>query len=79
MPLLCVISLNGRWTADPERNSPAAISAARAMTRCARLYAEHLAEREAIRPAPAARLTEFAEQLRWRVRAVDGQKPGKCL
>lgn len=43
----------------------------------ARLYAEHVAEREAIRPAPAARLTEFAEQLRWRVLAVDGQKPGK--
>ena len=22
LPLLCVISLNGRWTADPERNKP---------------------------------------------------------
>jgi hypothetical protein len=48
-----VISLNGGWTADPERNSPAAISATRAMTRRRALgcYAEHVVEREAIRPA----------------------------
>jgi len=33
LPLLCVISLNGGWTADPERNKPAATSAIRATTR----------------------------------------------
>src|SRR5262249_61238590 len=33
LPLLCVISLNGGWTADPEGHTPAASPATRAITR----------------------------------------------
>ena len=33
LPFLCVISLNGGWTADPERTSPTAISATRATSK----------------------------------------------
>ena len=40
LPVLVVISLNGGWTADPERaTSPAAISAIRATTRWPRRWA----------------------------------------
>ena len=37
LPLLCVISLNDGWTADPERNKPGRDLATRATTRCPRL------------------------------------------
>jgi thiamine pyrophosphate-dependent acetolactate synthase large subunit-like protein len=33
LPLLCVISLNGGWTADPERNKPDRNPATPATTR----------------------------------------------
>ena len=54
LPLLCVISLNGGWTADPERNKPGrdfGYTRYDKMAEALGCYAEYLEEPEAIRPA----------------------------
>jgi thiamine pyrophosphate-dependent acetolactate synthase large subunit-like protein len=54
MPLLCVISLNGGWTADPERNTPGRDLAYTRYDKIAEAlgcYAEYVEQPEEIRPA----------------------------
>jgi thiamine pyrophosphate-dependent acetolactate synthase large subunit-like protein len=54
LPLLCVISLNGGWTADPERNKPGrdlGYTRYDKMAEALGCYAEYVEEPEAIRPA----------------------------
>ena len=54
LPLLCVISLNGGWTADPERNKPGrdlGYTRYDKMAEALGCYAEYVEEPEDIRPA----------------------------
>jgi thiamine pyrophosphate-dependent acetolactate synthase large subunit-like protein len=54
LPLLCVISLNGGWTADPERNKPGrdlGYTRYDKMAEALGCYAEYVEEPEGIRPA----------------------------
>jgi thiamine pyrophosphate-dependent acetolactate synthase large subunit-like protein len=54
LPLLCVISLNGGWTADPERNKPGrdlGYTRYDKMAEALGCYAEYVEEPEEIRPA----------------------------
>jgi len=54
LPLLCVISLNGGWTADPEHNKPGrdlGYTRYDKMAEALGCYAEYVEEPEAIRPA----------------------------
>jgi thiamine pyrophosphate-dependent acetolactate synthase large subunit-like protein len=54
LPLLCVISLNGGWTADPERNKPGRDLGYTRYDKTAEAlacYAEYVEEPEGIRPA----------------------------
>jgi thiamine pyrophosphate-dependent acetolactate synthase large subunit-like protein len=54
LPLLCVISLNGGWTADPERNKPGrdlGYTRYDKMAEALGCYAEYAEEPEDIRPA----------------------------
>src|SRR5438128_5077306 len=54
LPLLCVISLNGGWTADPQRNKPGrdlGYTRYDKMAEALGCYAEYVEEPEAIRPA----------------------------
>jgi hypothetical protein len=57
MPLLCVISLNGGWTADPERNKPGRDLAYTRYDKIAEAlgcYAEYVEQRErSARPCSA--------------------------
>jgi hypothetical protein len=60
-PLPCVMSLNGGWTADPERNKPGrdlGYTRYDKMAEALGCYAEYMEEPEAIRhpPGPATRL-----------------------
>ena len=54
LPLLCVISLNGGWTADPEGNKPGrylGYTRYGKMAEALGCYAEYVEEPEEIRPA----------------------------
>jgi thiamine pyrophosphate-dependent acetolactate synthase large subunit-like protein len=54
LPLLCIISLNGGWTADPERNKPGrdlGYTRYDKMAEALGCYAEYVEEPEDIRPA----------------------------
>ena len=54
LPLLCVISLNGGWTADPEHNKPGRDLGYTRYDKMADglgCYAEYVEEPEGIRPA----------------------------
>ena len=54
LPLLCVISLNGGWTADPEHNKPGrdlGYTRYDKMAEALGCYAEYVEEPEDIRPA----------------------------
>jgi thiamine pyrophosphate-dependent acetolactate synthase large subunit-like protein len=54
LPLLCIISLNGGWTADPERNKPGrdlGYTRYDKMAEALGCYAEYVEEPEGIRPA----------------------------
>jgi thiamine pyrophosphate-dependent acetolactate synthase large subunit-like protein len=54
LPLLCVISLNGGWTADPERNKPGrdlGYTRYDKMAEALGCYAEYVEDPEDIRPA----------------------------
>ena len=54
LPLLCVISLNGGWTADPEGNKPGrylGYTRYDKMAEALGCYAEYVEEPEDIRPA----------------------------
>jgi thiamine pyrophosphate-dependent acetolactate synthase large subunit-like protein len=54
LPLLCVISLNGGWTADPERDKPGrdlGYTRYDKMAEALGCYAEYVEEPEGIRPA----------------------------
>ena len=54
LPLLCIISLNGGWTADPERNKPGrdlGYTRYDKMAEALGCYAEYVEEPEEIRPA----------------------------
>jgi thiamine pyrophosphate-dependent acetolactate synthase large subunit-like protein len=54
LPLLCVISLNGGWTADPERNKPGrdlGYTRYDKMAEALGCYAEYVEEPEDVRPA----------------------------
>jgi thiamine pyrophosphate-dependent acetolactate synthase large subunit-like protein len=54
LTLLCVISLNGGWTADPERNKPGrdlGYTRYDKMAEALGCYAEYVEEPEDIRPA----------------------------
>jgi thiamine pyrophosphate-dependent acetolactate synthase large subunit-like protein len=54
LPLLCVISLNGGWTADPERNKPGrdlGYTRYDKMAEAVGCYAEYVEDPEDIRPA----------------------------
>jgi len=54
LPLLCVVSLNGGWTADPERNKPGrdlGYTRQDKMAEALGCYAEYVEEPEGIRPA----------------------------
>ncbi|HMD62455.1 MAG TPA: thiamine pyrophosphate-binding protein [Stellaceae bacterium] len=54
LPLLCVISLNGGWTADPERNKPGrdlGYTRYDKMAEALGCYAEYVEQPEEIRPA----------------------------
>ncbi|MGH7029321.1 MAG: thiamine pyrophosphate-binding protein [Stellaceae bacterium] len=54
LPLLCVISLNGGWTADPEHNKPGrdlGYTRYDKMAEALGCYAEYVEEPEGIRPA----------------------------
>jgi thiamine pyrophosphate-dependent acetolactate synthase large subunit-like protein len=54
LPLLCVISLNGGWTADPERNKPGrdlGYTRYDKMAEALGCYAEYVEDPEEIRPA----------------------------
>ena len=54
LPLLCVVSLNGGWTADPEHDKPGrdlGYTRYDKMAEALGCYAEYVEEPEAIRPA----------------------------
>jgi thiamine pyrophosphate-dependent acetolactate synthase large subunit-like protein len=54
LPLLCIVSLNGGWTADPERNKPGrdlGYTRYDKMAEALGCYAEYVEEPEGIRPA----------------------------
>ena len=54
LPILVVISHNGGWTADPQKERPAATSATRASTSSPRLRRSRRIRREAGRHPPGA-------------------------
>jgi thiamine pyrophosphate-dependent acetolactate synthase large subunit-like protein len=54
LPLLCIVSLNGGWTADPERNKPGrdlGYTRYDKMAEALGCFAEYVEEPEGIRPA----------------------------
>jgi thiamine pyrophosphate-dependent acetolactate synthase large subunit-like protein len=54
LPLLCIISLNGGWTADPERNKPGrdlGYTRYDIMAQGLGAYGEYVEQPEEIRPA----------------------------
>ena len=91
LPLLCVVSLNGGWTADPERNKPGrdlGYTRYDKMAETLGCYAEYVEVPEEIRPALQRdwrkgarhylRRSRLADSSRFRLRLRRRHRAGRC-